>query len=50
MAAMLLGDHSPQSPSSAVPVYLFTITLYSPYKYIVELKTANPIQNSVAQV
>ena len=28
-------------PGSAVPVYLFTITLYSPYKYIVELKTTN---------
>ena len=42
MAANLLGDYSPESPSSAVPVYLFTITLCSPYKYIVELKTTNP--------
>ena len=41
MAANLLGDYSPQSPSSAVPVYLFTITLCSPYKCIVELKTTN---------
>ena len=48
MAANLLGDYSPESPSSAVPVYLFTITLCSPNKYIVEMKTTNPIQNSVA--
>ena len=37
-----MGDYSPESPSSAVPVYLFTITLCSPYKYIVEMKTTNP--------
>lgn len=30
-----------KAPSSAVPVYLFTITLYFPYKYIVKLKTTN---------
>ena len=48
MAANLLGDYSPESSSSAVPVYLFTITLCSPYKYIVEMKTTNSIQNSVA--
>ena len=39
-----MGDYSPPAlppPGYAVSDYLFTITLYSPYNYKVELKTSN---------